>query len=320
MSRWLVKKDGRMFGPFSLEQIRRLAESGKIDDDTLVREGNSGPWEVAAHVPGLFSAEEGRLPGDPFTPGPFGAPGPLGGPDVEGGGLDQTADDGAPLDPVPGDPVPLDIDSLEAGSFDIEQSFAPPESMLDIDPPKVAPPVVRTTEMKTSSGRPTVESRSGSDTGSPELPAARAGRGQGPAGQAAIQNQGARVPASRVPASLEFERDDATRRRAIAGLLSLWPGAGHLYLGLQQLGFAIMGSVLTMYVVFWGGAALTVRLCINASASGKATDSMAGRLIADPSGSSVGMSLLIVLVIFFLTTPLFVHLGSVVHAIQSADN
>lgn len=55
-SAWFVRKASKTYGPFSSEQLRKLAKDKKIDQETPVRLGDEGKWVVALKVKGLFEA------------------------------------------------------------------------------------------------------------------------------------------------------------------------------------------------------------------------------------------------------------------------
>ncbi|MGM0490555.1 MAG: DUF4339 domain-containing protein [Planctomycetota bacterium] len=54
LPRWFVRKSKKTFGPFTAQQLRQLAKSGKIAADTAVRCGEDGNWTRAQKVKGLF--------------------------------------------------------------------------------------------------------------------------------------------------------------------------------------------------------------------------------------------------------------------------
>lgn len=55
-SAWYVRKASKTYGPFSSEQLRKLAKDKKIQQETPVRLGEEGKWVVAQKVKGLFDA------------------------------------------------------------------------------------------------------------------------------------------------------------------------------------------------------------------------------------------------------------------------
>jgi len=50
---WYVRGPHGTLGPFSAAQLRELARTGNLDPGSLVRKGEDGPWNKAAHVKGL---------------------------------------------------------------------------------------------------------------------------------------------------------------------------------------------------------------------------------------------------------------------------
>ena len=54
---WKVRRGDRIYGPFLPEQLRNLANSGKLKPIDLVRRGE-GEWQEASSVVGLFSREK----------------------------------------------------------------------------------------------------------------------------------------------------------------------------------------------------------------------------------------------------------------------
>ena len=52
---WYVRVGDKVFGPHSPAKLRKGAETGKLSPDTLVRQGEEGPWIEASRIQGLFS-------------------------------------------------------------------------------------------------------------------------------------------------------------------------------------------------------------------------------------------------------------------------
>lgn len=48
---------GKVYGPLTADQIRKLAQSGRLKPDDRIRKGPEGEWKRAGKVPGLFDAE-----------------------------------------------------------------------------------------------------------------------------------------------------------------------------------------------------------------------------------------------------------------------
>lgn len=57
-SEWFVDHKNKIHGPFSSSQLKQLASSGKISEDTKVRLGADGKWNAAKNVKGLFPSKE----------------------------------------------------------------------------------------------------------------------------------------------------------------------------------------------------------------------------------------------------------------------
>ena len=52
---WYVSKNGNEFGPFSDDQLMKLATKGQITRETMVRMGTQSAWSLAQNVEGLFA-------------------------------------------------------------------------------------------------------------------------------------------------------------------------------------------------------------------------------------------------------------------------
>jgi hypothetical protein len=52
MSQWYVQFADKIFGPMSLEDLRRRVAAGQIPQESLVREGPSGPWVAVSRIAG----------------------------------------------------------------------------------------------------------------------------------------------------------------------------------------------------------------------------------------------------------------------------
>lgn len=48
---------GKVYGPLTADQIRKLATSGRLKPDDRIRKGPEGEWKRAGRVPGLFDTE-----------------------------------------------------------------------------------------------------------------------------------------------------------------------------------------------------------------------------------------------------------------------
>ena len=57
MAKWFFKKDGTQYGPFSAEQLRELARSGKLLPTDLVWREDMSEAVAASKVRGLFLDE-----------------------------------------------------------------------------------------------------------------------------------------------------------------------------------------------------------------------------------------------------------------------
>lgn len=53
---WHVSQDGRQQGPFTPEQLKSLAESGRLNPSDLVWKNGLSEWVTAASVKGLFTS------------------------------------------------------------------------------------------------------------------------------------------------------------------------------------------------------------------------------------------------------------------------
>lgn len=47
---------GKVYGPLTVDQVRKLASSGRLKPDDRIRKGADGAWARAEKVPGLFDA------------------------------------------------------------------------------------------------------------------------------------------------------------------------------------------------------------------------------------------------------------------------
>lgn len=56
MGEWYVRRNGRISGPITEDEIRELAASGQISNETQVRADVDGPWVQASAVEGLLDA------------------------------------------------------------------------------------------------------------------------------------------------------------------------------------------------------------------------------------------------------------------------
>ena len=293
MATWLVKKDGRMFGPFDADQIRRLVESGKLDDDSLVRAGDSGPWERISHVRKFLSGEPQDVENDESIVPPM---------------LRSSAGN-------------TSITSGLAGEFCADHSLSSLEASLD-------DALDRAVSSQTSQ-----KSNGGKDSVSEDSSQATSARRPNVSATPKVKNSTADTVPSRRPskaspkpirpsqiADVRKTRDIQYGNATLAGVLSVVPGVGHIYLGMKQVGLCVMAVVPTLYLVCWLGGLALARLCINADIQPTAEpQSAAGRLIAKQSATSVGMSFLVATVVVCLCLPLLAHVGTVIHAAQSAE-
>ena len=51
---WYLRRNGRISGPITEDEIRDLAASGQISNETQVRADVDGPWVQASAVEGLL--------------------------------------------------------------------------------------------------------------------------------------------------------------------------------------------------------------------------------------------------------------------------
>lgn len=63
MSEFFLSRSGKVAGPFSMEQIKNLSETGKLSATDLIRKGQ-GPWQPVTQVKGL----KVNSPGQPVAP------------------------------------------------------------------------------------------------------------------------------------------------------------------------------------------------------------------------------------------------------------
>lgn len=68
MKAWYCMMDGQQFGPFSSEQLRTLAQSGRLRPQDQVRQENGSCWTSAAKVRGLFPATNSEPVPPPALP------------------------------------------------------------------------------------------------------------------------------------------------------------------------------------------------------------------------------------------------------------
>ena len=59
-TQWFVEREGTKEGPITSAQLRRLAESGYIQPETLVWREGLPDWVEARRIPGLFNPERGQ--------------------------------------------------------------------------------------------------------------------------------------------------------------------------------------------------------------------------------------------------------------------
>jgi len=60
MSQWFVQLADKVYGPVSLEDLRRRVAAGQIPPESPVREGPNGLWTAASRVPGLVTPAWGE--------------------------------------------------------------------------------------------------------------------------------------------------------------------------------------------------------------------------------------------------------------------
>jgi len=67
-SEWFCEISGRQLGPLSSQQLRAMAEQGRLMPEHRVRQGAEGPWVPAARVKGLFQGDATPAPPRPVKP------------------------------------------------------------------------------------------------------------------------------------------------------------------------------------------------------------------------------------------------------------
>lgn len=64
---WFIKNNnGKIFGPFSSSQVRKLANQKKISESTIISKSEDGPWIEACKVPSLFT-KSNAIANEEFT-------------------------------------------------------------------------------------------------------------------------------------------------------------------------------------------------------------------------------------------------------------
>jgi hypothetical protein len=62
---WYVTRDGKkLLGPYSSEQLKQLAASGKLKPTDMLRKGNAATWMPASRINGLFDRPPTKVPKD----------------------------------------------------------------------------------------------------------------------------------------------------------------------------------------------------------------------------------------------------------------
>ena len=51
---WIVQINKKAYGPYTNQQLKQLAELGKINPNTAVRKATSEQWHQAGSIQGLF--------------------------------------------------------------------------------------------------------------------------------------------------------------------------------------------------------------------------------------------------------------------------
>ena len=59
---WYVRAEEKIHGPFSAQQIKRLAREGQLKPAHQIRRGEAGKWTDAKHVRGLFETAPTKPP------------------------------------------------------------------------------------------------------------------------------------------------------------------------------------------------------------------------------------------------------------------
>lgn len=67
MSTWHVKRNGKNYGPYSDQQLKKLAMDGKLKPDDMIRREDKISWREAHHIQGLFTDSSLNEP-PPFKP------------------------------------------------------------------------------------------------------------------------------------------------------------------------------------------------------------------------------------------------------------
>jgi hypothetical protein len=71
MGQWYYGSQGNRFGPVSLEELRQLAFSGRLQSSDYVIEEGMPTWVQAGSVAGLFQGAPGFAPGPGLVPPAF---------------------------------------------------------------------------------------------------------------------------------------------------------------------------------------------------------------------------------------------------------
>lgn len=71
---WYVQHNGKLYGPLTSANLKKLAAEGKVSPSTNVRSGTEGNWVPAGRVQGLFAASATDGPTVAKAPAPTAAP------------------------------------------------------------------------------------------------------------------------------------------------------------------------------------------------------------------------------------------------------
>lgn len=60
-SDWYIKRDSKIFGPYSSNELRSFATAGRLERQDLIARSAKGPWARAEKARGLFPEQSGNL-------------------------------------------------------------------------------------------------------------------------------------------------------------------------------------------------------------------------------------------------------------------
>lgn len=280
MTKWFIKKDGRLFGPFNDDQIHQLAESESIDSDTLVRQGADGQWKLARHVAGLsqeFEETDVRIPAM----------------------LREKPGDHAPTrqaDASAKSPQPSRADVIVSSTDELLRS---PEN--ESEPCSTEEPAARQPTKRAPITQPTRVA-----VPSKDQPVKKAPRSRPPI----VEKR--QDPPKVVAAT---KRSDGPNPFVAAMLNCILPGSGHVYVGRKQLGVKLLIAIPFVYVVLWAGGWMLAKESIRAEPAAISATTAEGHFIGDAENDGYAMSLIIIVVLVCFLTPVVLHAYSVIHVV-----